>query len=152
MIDRRESFFRSGGSVFPAPVRSVLAASSWEDACARSRASAPGGKAISKQTYFILPKIREVDDFLRARPELREVVREVHPEVCFCELAGRPMDYPKKKQEGRDERRQALGRNFPDLDVILDAVGRRVCPSKTSWTPPSHVGRRSVLLRVRGVA
>lgn len=57
-------------SVFPAPVRSVLAASSWEDACALSRASAPGGKAISKQTYFILHKIKEVDEFLRARPEL----------------------------------------------------------------------------------
>jgi predicted RNase H-like nuclease len=109
------------GSVFPAPVRSVLAALSWEDACARSRASAPGGKAISKQTYFILPKIREVDDFLRARPELHEVVREVHPEVCFCELVGHPMNYSKKKQSGREERRQALRRCFPDLDAILDA-------------------------------
>jgi len=95
-------------SVFPAPVRSVLAASSWEDACALSRASAPGGKAISMQTCFILHKIKEVDEFLRARPELHEVVREVHPEVCFCELAGRPMVYSKKRQPGRKERVQAL--------------------------------------------
>ena len=107
-------------SVFPAPVRSVLAASSWEDACALSRASAPGGKAISKQTYFILHKIKEVDEFLRARPELYEVVREVHPEVCFCELAGRPMVYSKKRQPGRKERVQALSLPFSDIDVIVN--------------------------------
>ena len=71
--------------------------------------------------FAILPKIKEADDLLQSRPELRDVVREVHPEVCFCELAGRPMAYPKRKQEGRDERRQALRRNFPDLDAILDA-------------------------------
>ncbi len=89
-------------SVFPAPVRSVLAATSWDEACALSRASAPGGKAISKQTYFILHKIKEVDEFLRARPELHEVAREVHPEVCFCELAGRPMAHSKKSNlDGR---------------------------------------------------
>jgi predicted RNase H-like nuclease len=115
---------KRASSVFPAPVRPVLAASSWEDACARSRASAPKGKAISKQTFHILQKIKEVDDLLQAHPKLRDVVREVHPEVCFCELVGHPMGYPKKKQEGRHERRQALARYFSDLDAILDA-GRK---------------------------
>ena len=99
----RKRLQKRASSVFPAPVRPVLAAVSWEDACARSRASAPIGKGISKQTFAILPKIKEADDILQSRPELRDVVREVHPEVCFCELAGRPMAYPKRKQEGRDE-------------------------------------------------
>src|SRR5262245_47100396 len=44
-------------SVFPAPVRSVLAASTYEDACARSRTSSSSGKKISKQTYAIVSKI-----------------------------------------------------------------------------------------------
>src|ERR1700684_3229968 len=105
---------KRASSVFPAPVRPVLAASSWEDACARSRDSAPKGKAISKQTIHILQKIKEVDDLLQAHQRLRDVVREVHPEVCFCELVGHPMSYPKKKQEGRYERRQALARYFSD--------------------------------------
>jgi predicted RNase H-like nuclease len=61
---------------------------------------------------------------LQAHPTLRDVVREVHPEVCFCELVGHPMDYPKSKRNGRDERRQALGQYFSDLDAILDA-GRK---------------------------
>lgn len=122
--EARKRLQKRASSVFPAPVRPVLAASSWEDACARSRASAPEGKAISKQTFHILQKIKEVDDLLQAHPKLRDVVREVHPEVCFCELVGHPMRYPKKKQEGRHERRQALGRYFSDLDAILDA-GRK---------------------------
>lgn len=42
-----------GSSVFPAPVRPVLTATSWEDACVRSRASAPDGKATpSRHTQF----------------------------------------------------------------------------------------------------
>ena len=47
-------------SVFPAPVRPVLAATSWDDGCVRSRASAPHGKALTQQTFAILPKIGEV--------------------------------------------------------------------------------------------
>lgn len=107
-----------GSSVFPAPVRSVLDAESWEDACARSRRSAPNGKAVTKQTYAILDKIREVDDLLRSRPELREIVLEVHPEVSFCELAGSPMFHRKSTALGREQRKQALIRCFPELPAI----------------------------------
>jgi predicted RNase H-like nuclease len=103
-----------GSSVFPAPVRPVLAATSWEDACVRSRASAPDGKKVTKQTYAILPKIREVDELLQTRPELREVVREVHPEVCFSVLAGTPMTHRKASNLGREERQRALAQ-LPDF-------------------------------------
>ena len=107
-----------GSSVFPAPVRAVLGATSWSDACVRSRASGPDGKALSKQTYEILRKIEEIDALLQSRPELRDVVREVHPEVCFCELTGNPMAYRKTSVSGRDERRHALARAFPELPMI----------------------------------
>jgi predicted RNase H-like nuclease len=103
-------------SIFPAPVRPVLAATSWDDACVCSRASAPHGKSLTKQTFAILPKIREVDEILQMRPELREVVRD--PEVSFCELAGEPMKYHKASVSGREERRRALSRSFPELHVI----------------------------------
>jgi predicted RNase H-like nuclease len=99
---------RRGSSVFPAPVRPVLAANSWEQACQLSRSSAPQGKAISKQAFGILPKIKEVDDFLHGRCDLRDVVREVHPEVCFSELVGQPLLNRKTSRMGRDERREAL--------------------------------------------
>lgn len=77
-----------GSSVFAAPVRAVLQANSWDEGCKLSRASSCCGKAISKQTYAIVDKIREVDKLMQARPDLRRVVREVHPEVCFCQLVG----------------------------------------------------------------
>ena len=107
-----------GSSVFPAPVRSVLFAASYPDACDRSRTSAPAGKKISKQTYAFLPKIREIDDLLRARPELRKVIREVHPEVCFCEMAGAPMTHRKTTPAGREERKHALEEYFPRLSEV----------------------------------
>ena len=107
-----------GSSVFPAPVRPVLAATTWEDACARSRASAPGGKGVNKQTFALLPKIREVDELLQTRPKLPEVVREIHPEVSFSALVGTPMTHRKATLLGREERQRALARSFPELHVI----------------------------------
>jgi predicted RNase H-like nuclease len=115
LLDHRRS------SVFPAPVRPVLASKSWDDACVRSRSSGPRGKAISKQTFAILPKIQEVDRLLQMRPELRDVVREVHPEVCFSELVGQPMSHRKASSQGRAQRRRALSLWFSDLRGIEEA-------------------------------
>ena len=120
MTDARECFFRTGVVASSRHRIGLCCRIVVGGPCALSRASAPGGKAISKQTYFFLHKIKEVDEFLRARPELHEVVREVHPEVCFCELAGRPMVYSKKRQPGRKERVQALRLPFSDIDVIVN--------------------------------
>src|SRR4051812_9326419 len=53
-----------GSSVFPAPVRATLSAKAYSDACACSVASC--GKSLSRQAFAILPKIREVDAFLRS--------------------------------------------------------------------------------------
>ena len=106
-------------SVFPAPVRAVLEANSWEEGCRISRDSSPCGKAITRQTFAIVPKIKEVDQLLQERPELRGVIREVHPEVSFCELVGRPMSYSKTKSAGREERLAALSRAFPGLATML---------------------------------
>jgi predicted RNase H-like nuclease len=110
-----------GSSVFPAPVRAVLAAAKWEEACILSRSSAPWGKALSKQTFGILDKIREVDGLLQTRPELRKIIREVHPEVCFSELASAPVIHRKTSSQGREERWRTLSPKFPDLQEIKQA-------------------------------
>lgn len=117
-------------SVFPAPVRSVLGAMSWEDVCIHSRASAAHGKGISKQTFAIVPKIKEIDELLQQRPELRAVVREVHPEVCFCELTGKAMSQRKSSTLGREERRKALLEVFPDLGAIEKAGRAKGIPTE----------------------
>ena len=46
------------------------------------------------------------------------MVREIDPELCFYELAGRPMTHRKASQAGKDERLAALGPAFSDLDLI----------------------------------
>ncbi|MYZ43560.1 DUF429 domain-containing protein [Schauerella aestuarii] len=72
-------------SVFSPPVRAVLGASSYEDACARNRAAV--GRAMSKQAFNILPKISEVDAVLQTLPKHPQRVFEVHPELAFMALA-----------------------------------------------------------------
>jgi predicted RNase H-like nuclease len=90
-------------SVFPAPIRPILAATSQADA-SRIRRSVED-KGVSIQTWAIVPKIVEVDGFLRADEARREIVREVHPEVSFFFLNGeRPMSAAKRKAVGQAER------------------------------------------------
>jgi len=92
-----------GSTVFPAPVRATLAADSYQTASAASKVDC--GRRLSKQTYAILPKIRDVDEALRQRPELRALVWEVHPELCFYNWAERqPMRYSKHSGFGFVER------------------------------------------------
>ena len=56
------------------------------------------GKGLNKQTFNILPKIKEVDDSLASCGKARKIIREIHPEVCFWALAGnRPMQYNRLK-------------------------------------------------------
>jgi predicted RNase H-like nuclease len=94
-------------SVFPAPIRPTLIATSHADAShIRHRIE---GKRVSIQAWAITPKIVEVDRFLRTDPLRRQVVREVHPEVSFLFLnGGRPMRFGKKTRDGQAERLAAL--------------------------------------------
>lgn len=90
-------------SVFPAPCRTSLDGSSYERASAISFQAS--GKKLSKQTYAIIPKIREVDVALRADSVARPRVVEVHPEVCFAALNGdQPLANSKKRSAGKQER------------------------------------------------
>lgn len=106
-MEARRLLGKRGSSVFSAPIRSLLGARSHSDAC-RLR-DAVEGKRISLQIWFIIPKIAELDDLLRSHPAARTVVREVHPELCFAKMnGGRPLETPKRKPEGRAQRRTLL--------------------------------------------
>jgi predicted RNase H-like nuclease len=77
-----------------------------------------------------LPKIREIDELLQTHPELRSVVREVHPEVSFYELVGAPLAHGKHEPEGREERRRALTPVFPRLEAIMKAARAQGLPTE----------------------
>jgi predicted RNase H-like nuclease len=86
---------------------------------ARARNLLELGKSLSAQAWGICPKIAEVDILLSTRPAVRELVKEVHPELSFCALnGGRPMQFSKKRQCGSIERLailQQLEPGAPDL-------------------------------------
>ncbi len=117
-VEARRLLGRRGSSVFPTPVRPVLRATSYRDACRRSARAC--GKMLSKQAYSILSRIREVDAELRFRPPAVTQVREVHPELCFATMSGgSPMAYPKRSLEGIEERLRWIERAFPGVFTAI---------------------------------
>jgi predicted RNase H-like nuclease len=108
-------------SVFPAPLREILSATSYEQANNQSRRLS--GKGLSRQTYGIFPKIKEVDDVLQSDADLIKIVRESHPEICFLSLAnGRPMKSNKKTDDGFKERVEILKTYWESTeDAIAEA-------------------------------
>jgi len=84
-------------SVFPVPPRAAIYAADFAAACAAALAASEPPRKVSKQLFMIAPKIREVDECLRANPALAGRVYEVHPELAFWRLnGGRALDEPKK--------------------------------------------------------
>ena len=116
---RRRLGRERGSSVFPPPARASLRARNFDEALAINRRHT--GRGISKQSFLIAPKIRVIDEMLRADARLRSVLRESHPEVCFWALNGaKPMCHNKKTSEGRDERLSLLRRFFPAADALYE--------------------------------
>src|SRR4051812_22511110 len=96
---------RIGGlrsSVFTTPIRAALQATDHATASAMNRERA--GFGVSVQAYGLARRIFEVEQWSRSSQLL---VREVHPEVSFAELAGAPLADRKNSWAGF-QRRQAL--------------------------------------------
>jgi predicted RNase H-like nuclease len=108
-------------SVFAAPKRGTLSATSYPQALALSRAV--DGVGLSKQTFFLLAKIREVDEALLATPRQQMRVREVHPEVSFRFAARDSRALPAKKTaQGGADRDAILERHFSNYGQAFLAI------------------------------
>lgn len=84
-------------SVFSVPSRAALEAVDYRQACAIALSTSDPPRKISKQLFMIAPKIREVDECLRADASVAARVYEVHPELAFWRLNGEwPLNEPKK--------------------------------------------------------
>jgi predicted RNase H-like nuclease len=110
---------RAGSSVFPAPVRPVLAVADYAAACAASTAAS--GRALSVHTWNLVPAIRALDEALGDLPDPR--VHEVHPELAFRELDPR-VHSPKATARGLAERIRALEPVMDVLDALAGAPPR----------------------------
>ena len=113
--EARQALGERRSSVFPAPVRGVLGARSYEAALRRSRDAS--GVGLSKQSWNLVPKITEVDRLLD--PTRQGFVFEVHPEVAFAAVHGVPMAHSKKTRAGRDERLAVLGPLVPGIGGLV---------------------------------
>jgi predicted RNase H-like nuclease len=71
----------------------------------------------------ILSKIKEVDTLLSKDKSAKQIIREIHPEICFRALAGhRPMEYPKKEEGGFLERKKILQSVYPLTENIVEGA------------------------------
>jgi len=108
-------------SIFPVPCREALAASDYRHACDLNAAQL--GVKLSKQSWNILPKIRELDVWLQATGERRW--RECHPELAFRALNNRKvMAHGKKTTEGLKDRLDLLQRLLPTAETVYAAARR----------------------------
>lgn len=108
-------------SVFSPPCRAAATAENIEAARALNLRAL--NRSLSAQAWGICRKIAEVDEVLRAHPDARSRVYEVHPEVCFWSLAsGTAMQHPKKTAAGREERIQWLTAWEPQTPQLLQAA------------------------------
>jgi predicted RNase H-like nuclease len=115
-VAARKLMGRAGSSVFPAPLRPVLACTTYVEACAVSRAAS--GKALSVQAWNLVPAIRSLDEALGDPPEPR--VHEAFPELAFRTLDDRVAS-PKATARGLAERIRALERVLDVLDALAEA-------------------------------
>lgn len=86
-------------SVFSIPARAAVEAETYLEACDLAQLHSEPPRKISKQAFFLFPKILEIDRLLQTDRTLRERIIECHPEFSFCRLNNTiPMASPKKSR------------------------------------------------------
>ena len=112
--------------MFGVPARQVTRCTDYSQANALSRELS--GKGISKQAFYLFPKIRELDDWLSSR-DRRGHWSECHPEVAFASLnGGEPLIAPKKTEAGNQARQvllAELGEFEPAIEKALASYRRK---------------------------
>jgi predicted RNase H-like nuclease len=122
-------------SVFFTPIRAAVEAASHADATAASFRQT--GLGLSRQSFALAPKVREVETWI---PQAPCPVYEVHPEVSFTILLNAPASAPKKTWAGMSERRRALensGLSLDQLDgeaAVQAAVDDMLDATVAAWT------------------
>ena len=74
--------------MFSVPSRAAIYAADYRRGLPDRAATSEPPRKVSKQLFNIAPKIREVDEALRAPPDAAGRVFEVHPELAFWRLNG----------------------------------------------------------------
>ena len=112
-VDARKFLTPRGSTVFPAPPRAIVHHTDYSAANASSRATF--GRGLSRQSFGLFPKIREVDALARRRPD--DFV-EIHPECAFSRMAGHVLE-SKHTPQGQSARAALVEAHFGPIDRRL---------------------------------
>lgn len=123
-------------SVFTVPSRAAVYETDYRQACFTAEKTSEPPKKVSKQCFYLFPKMREIDALMT--PRLEERVYEVHPELAFWRLNGETeMSLPKKVKSRA---------NPAGLDQRQDLLVSKGLPSGfLDQKPPRGCGRDDLL-------
>jgi predicted RNase H-like nuclease len=115
--EARKGLGERQSSLFPIPCRTAVMEPDYRKACAINLLHSDPPRKISKQSFHLFSKIREIDALMT--PELQKRVHEVHPEVAFWMMnRKKSVDLPKKQDQGLDLRRRLLEESgFPITEL-----------------------------------
>ncbi|UZR92776.1 DUF429 domain-containing protein [Chondrinema litorale] len=109
---------RRSSSVFPIPSRNAIYAKTYLASCQKNVVDL--GVKVSKQTWNICNKIKEVDQYISKNIDAVKVLKEAHPELNFTAWNNqKPMLCNKKLKEGEIERLMILQKNLNATNEIV---------------------------------
>lgn len=111
-------------SVYSIPGRDVVETDDYDTAQKRN------GGSLGSQTWWLFPRIREVDIFLQEYDDATEKIYESHPEICYNEFAGESL--PRKNTEdGRRRRLEVLEEDSALHEEVSERVDK--CERNAMW-------------------
>ena len=114
-------------TVFPAPCRKAVYGKTKEE---RLQANIEVlHKKFPSQTDAIIPKMRELDEFLQVNMQYKNRLQESHPEVCFARLNGGVLRTSKHDMEGIRERAAVIADFLPEVTEgwIVESARKMQC-------------------------
>jgi predicted RNase H-like nuclease len=128
-------------SVFAIPPRAVWAEASYPLANERCRELTAQGLSI--QAWGLRARLLEANQY---RETCGHPLYEVHPELAFAAMAGRPLAHSKHTPAGRDLRRQLLSRAGIEIPAVTPArlAGDVLDAAAVAWSARRVAAGRAV--------
>ena len=122
VVDReaRGMLLKNKSSIFNPPSRMALNAEEYQIA---NKINKNFGMGLSKQSWFLFKKIKEVDNFLKIKT--RPKIFESHPELIFQVMKGAGVETKKSTHEGLMERINLLIMNGFDKKFIDKLINKK---------------------------
>jgi predicted RNase H-like nuclease len=121
-------------TVFSVPRREVVETEDYETARELNNGS------LGSQSWWLFPRIREVDVFLQRNPSALERTYESHPELCYYALSEEQLD-PKDTESGTDTRLSIIDDMTDDIPEFYDEVETVVRDREDGAEWPNRISR-----------